>query len=1408
MLSLRRALGGEKGLSLLEVMVATSLVLGSLFATVSAMDSGTQAAAAAEQRVQATVLAERDLERLRSLPYHRIGLLRDGPGWTPTFDGATSVAVDLPGLDPSSVIDVSGTAFTLTRHVTWADVDSALGAPLLGAYKRLAVEVSWPGAEGGSVRLDSAVSPYFQADVCAQRWVDASTQSLAGVVNAYLPGAAASPVGADELEVGAAQGAGVVGVGDVVLVVQMEGADAGTYEYALATSAPAAGRLSVTGLGVNGGLIHAYGTTGRFQVVRVVNAARVTIAGTVNALPWNGTVGGVVAIDATEDLAFDAPIIGSDAGLDLNPPAGYVAGPGRLLPGGRAGVPGGALVMVRAAHLSGQGLIISSGLGGGGAVALLTETGGLEQMTVAARGLGLGGGPGALLTSSPPLGLDVSGPLGEPGVVSTDLLPSALSGVPLAAGCLPAVGTTAAATRSGAPGSGTVTYTVTVSNRASRGTASGLTVDVALPEGVEFRSGDVQLSGGATRGAIQSPSPGAGSPSWGDFTLPAGGQVVITFVGEAGVDLSPDSSEAVVRVRYVGTSGPMVSVGRGGTLEGWPFSCPAPETDPLPSAPISGVLNAYFPLAATAPRGATMVAVGAQSGAPTPLSPGDLVLVIQSLDADGAHEGAYEYATVVAVASGQIRINGYGPGGGLINEYRSPSGDSMRRAQLVRVPTYRSAGLGSVVAGAWDGRSGGLVAIDVAGELDLAGGSIDVDGAGSTVPMTDEPDAPGVGGSSLSPAGSGGGAGTGDGGRGGALLGYGSGGGGRAASVDRARRGAPGGLSGFRSPNASGSRGGVVLLRAATMSGAGTISADGGDGASAGFAAGGGGGGGGGGTVIVSAPSASGSSLTVHARGGDGGSAEFGAGGGGGGGGGAVHLRAGPAVVDVSGGAKGDSGTLVGAEGGAGGVNASFSASAIPGTPLGVGCQPVPLVGAAAETPTIYRAGGQSATWTVSAVNLNGRPAVTGATLTAKLPTGASLGAAPAMVVLAGGATRASVSDPAPGATLPAWGTFDIPSGGSVWVTFTASVSLAAGTYDLPVVLTGNGPDGPISAGQAAGAPTTDDLTVLNPVSPTVLASSVDDRVDGSASVTRFALDNADGILLTTGAFGPSPSASRYLEVTQATGLFPPGPAVLGGASLRAQVRFAAPAAGVAACVYAQVLSNATGAVLATVGSDASPLGCVVGTTQTTFDAAVPAASWSGAQLNDLRVRLIGWVIGGGSLRVDRAGLVATWGGSDQALQATATVDASSGVPAVPVPNRFAGLLAGSRLDLGGSAFPIFFSSLKYAQFVFPAVVPADATVVDGSLELGWWTDSGEIACWYGELRNGSGVIGTFGGSALFPTCRGVGSTRAVDNVTLPTLTASQARDLRVRIYFKSALGITKWVRMDRVALSVSWYRP
>jgi len=157
------------------------------------------------------------------------------------------------------------------------------------------------------------------------------------------------------------------------------------------------------------------------------------------------------------------------------------------------------------------------------------------------------------------------------------------------------------------------------------------------------------------------------------------------------------------------------------------------------------IVNRYAVLAASARQGDKTISLSTVAGqgvdALLPLAADDLLLIIQMQGADidtsnavsyGSvidlrSAGRYEFIGVTAVdqASGQISV--YTGCGGLKNSYEASS-----HVQVIRVPQYKnltiSAG-GSVVAPAWNGQTGGIVALQVRDAVTLDG-SIDVTGLG------------------------------------------------------------------------------------------------------------------------------------------------------------------------------------------------------------------------------------------------------------------------------------------------------------------------------------------------------------------------------------------------------------------------------------------------------------------------------------------------------------------------------------------------------------------------------------------------------------------------------------------------------------------------------------------------------
>lgn len=181
--------------------------------------------------------------------------------------------------------------------------------------------------------------------------------------------------------------------------------------------------------------------------------------------------------------------------------------------------------------------------------------------------------------------------------------------------------------------------------------------------------------------------------------------------------------------------------------------CSNPGVDS--TATVSGIVNSYYP-GVSAPAGSTTITVGTidttGGGSSTPIAPGNLILVMQMQDADlnttntssyggsapgtgytalnGA--GVYEYAVVSSVSGATIGLTAP-----LQNGYRNAgyvAGVSgQRRFQVLRVPQFSSVQFpgGTVyVAPPWNGRTGGVVAFDVAGNLNWGGSTIEVSGRG------------------------------------------------------------------------------------------------------------------------------------------------------------------------------------------------------------------------------------------------------------------------------------------------------------------------------------------------------------------------------------------------------------------------------------------------------------------------------------------------------------------------------------------------------------------------------------------------------------------------------------------------------------------------------------------------------
>jgi hypothetical protein len=144
--------------------------------------------------------------------------------------------------------------------------------------------------------------------------------------------------------------------------------------------------------------------------------------------------------------------------------------------------------------------------------------------------------------------------------------------------------------------------------------------------------------------------------------------------------------------------------------------------------------------------------------------------------------------------------------------------------------------------------------------------------------------------------------------------------------------------------------------------------------------------------------------------------------------------------------------------------------------------------------------------------------------------------------------------------------------------------------------------------------------------------SSSGTEIDRSSS---FAFP-ADSLTTTTSPWSTAFAADRYLE-------FDLNDSLASGVAISAATfdfRFASSGAS-QACYYFEVRRISTSSVLGTYGSSGSPVGCVTGTTLTSFSTSIPAAATTSIA-NDLRVRLFGTESANASMVID----LATVGGS------------------------------------------------------------------------------------------------------------------------------------------------------------------
>ena len=284
------------------------------------------------------------------------------PGWTcttPAVGGTGTVTCTLGSVPAFSthtftiVVQVNAGTAVNTVIANTATITSATPDPV-------------PANTGGA---STTVSATAGSPFCATPGQQGAGGTLAGVDNSYWPGTVTAGAGSSSITLGTRTGAAVsIAAGNMVLVIQMQDAainssntdaygdglasdgmdpppapagaangsttinGSGVYEYAMATNAVgAAGGVLTLSRPLMNTYVSAAATATqgqrRFQVVRVPQLTTATLGSTLTAAPWDGSSGGILALDVSGNLALGTATVSVTA-------QGFRGGGGRPLAGG------------------------------------------------------------------------------------------------------------------------------------------------------------------------------------------------------------------------------------------------------------------------------------------------------------------------------------------------------------------------------------------------------------------------------------------------------------------------------------------------------------------------------------------------------------------------------------------------------------------------------------------------------------------------------------------------------------------------------------------------------------------------------------------------------------------------------------------------------------------------------------------------------------------------------------------------------------------------------------------------------------------------------------------------------------------------------------------------------------------